>query len=313
MDKKSKIYIAGHGGLVGSAILRKLEDEGYDNIICKTSKELDLTKQGEVLDFFIDERPEYVFLAAAKVGGIHANSTYPADFSYINQQIQTNIIHASYLFKVKKLLFLGSSCIYPKQAETPIKEEALLTGPLEDTNRAYAIAKIAGIEMCRSYNKQYGTDFISAMPCNMFGPGDNYHPENSHVIPALIRKIHEAKEKGYTELPMWGTGRALREFLHSDDLAEACTFLMTTDVPYDLINIGTGLEISIRNLALSIKEIVGFEGRLVYDRDKPDGTIRKTMDSSKINRLGWEPKKTLIEGLKESYKDFLESPEIRSK
>ena len=313
MDKKSKIYIAGHRGLVGSAILRRLEAEGYANIVLRTSRELDLTKQEDVLDFFIEEKPEYVFLAAAKVGGIYANSTYPAEFSFINQQIQTNIIHSCYLFKVKKLLFLGSSCIYPKAAPVPIREESLLTGPLEDTNRAYAVAKISGIEMCRSYNKQYGTNFLSVMPCNMFGPGDNYHPENSHVIPGLIRKIHEAKERGDAKVPMWGTGRALREFLYSDDLADACLFLMKNKVPHDLLNVGTGLEISIRNLALSIKDIIGFDGDLAYDRDKPDGTVRKTMDVSKIKELGWEPKTPLQEGLKKSYKDFLNSTNFRSK
>jgi len=305
MKKTDKIYVAGHRGLVGSAILRKLESEGYTNVIYRTSKELDLIKQMDVMDFFNEERPKHVFLAAAKVGGIHANSTYPAEFSFINQQIQLNIIHACYLFKVGKLLFLGSSCIYSKKAEVPIKEESLLTGPLEETNRAYAVAKISGIEMCRGYNKQYGTDFISAMPCNLFGPGDNYHPENSHVVPALIRKIHEAKERGDSEVPMWGTGRAIREFLYSEDLADACLFLMANKVPYDLINVGTGLEISIRNLALLIKDVLYFKGNLKYTKDKPDGTIRKTMDNSKIERLGWVPKVSLRDGIKKSYADFL--------
>ena len=313
MEKTDKIYIAGHRGLVGSAILRKLESEGYTNLVYKTSKDLDLTKQGDVLDFFNEERPDYVFLAAAKVGGIHANSAYPAEFSFINQQIQTNIIHASYLFKVKKLLFLGSSCIYPKKAEVPIKEESLLTGPLEETNRSYAVAKIAGIEMCRSYNKQYGTSFISAMPCNMFGVGDNYHPENSHVIPALIRRMHEAKVNNDESVSIWGSGRPLREFLYSSDLADACEFLMCNEVPYDLVNVGSGMEISIRNLVLSIKDVVGFEGDIVYDPTKPDGTIRKTMDVSKIKSLGWEPKVSLVDGLKEAYEDFLNNANVRSK
>jgi GDP-L-fucose synthase len=313
MKKTDKIYIAGHRGLVGSAIHRKLKEEGYTNIIVRTSEELDLTRQDSVISFFATHKPDYVFLAAAKVGGIHANSTYPADFSYINQQIQANVIYSSHAFNVKKLLFLGSSCIYPKHAEVPIKEESLLTGPLEETNRAYAVAKISGIEMCRSYNKQYGTNFISAMPCNMFGPGDNYHPENSHVIPALIRKIHEAKVSGSSKVPMWGTGRALREFLYSDDLADACVFIMENKVPYDLINIGSGLEISIRNLALSIKDVVGYVGNLVYDPSKPDGTIRKVMDVSRIKNLGWESKVSLIDGLRKSYEDFLSNDNLRSK
>lgn len=313
MKKTDKIYIAGHRGLVGSAIIRKLESEGYTNLIYRTSAELDLTLQSKVLAFMANELPDYVIIAAAKVGGIHANRTYPAEFSYTNQQIQLNIINASHLLGVKKLLFMGSSCIYPKNAAVPIKEDALLTGPLDDTNRSYAIANISGIDLCRSYNKQYETNFISIVPCNMFGPGDNYHPENSHVIPGMIRRMHEAKEIGSDSVTLWGTGRPLREFLYSDDLADACLFLMNNDVPYDLINVGTGLESSIRNLALYVKDVVGFEGDIKYDPSKPDGTIRKTMDTTKIRDLGWKPKTTLFEGLSLAYRDFLTSGTVRSK
>jgi GDP-L-fucose synthase len=306
MDKNSKIYVAGHGGMVGSAIVRKLRKEGYDNLILMTHSELDLTKQDEVKNFFNSYKPEYVFLAAAKVGGIVANNTYPAEFIYNNLNIQTNIIHNSYFNNVKKLLFLGSSCIYPRECSQPIKEEYFMTGSLEKTNDAYAIAKIAGIKMCQSYNKQYGTNYISIMPTNLYGKNDNYHLENSHVFPAMIRKFHEAKIRNDKEIILWGTGSPYREFLDVDDCADACVFLMKNYNNSDIINIGTGKDLTIRNLALSIKKIIGFEGDIIFDSSKPDGTSKKLLDVSKIHSLGWSHSIELEDGIKKTYEDFLE-------
>ena len=305
MNKTSKIYIAGHKGLVGSAIVRRLQDSGYNNLIMRESKELDLRDSLAVKKLFETEKPDYVFLAAAKVGGIHANDTYPAEFLYDNLMIEANVIHQSYLVGVKKLLFLGSSCIYPKLAEQPIKESSLLTGPLESTNEWYAIAKIAGIKMCQAYNKQYGTNFISVMPTNLYGINDNYHPENSHVLPALIRRFHEAKISNTQEVVIWGTGKPLREFLFADDLADACVFLMDNYSENEHINIGSGKEISIRGLAETVAEVVGYKGKLVNDISKPDGTPRKLMDSSKLFDLGWKPKIEFTDGIKIAYEDFL--------
>ncbi|MUG73940.1 GDP-L-fucose synthase [Paenibacillus validus] len=306
MDKNSKIYVAGHRGMVGSALVRKLEAEGYNNIVFKTSSELDLTRQAEVEDFFKAEKPEYVFLAAAKVGGIHANNTYPADFIYSNLMIEANVIHSSYNHSVRKLLFLGSSCIYPKMAAQPIKEEYLLGGYLESTNEAYAIAKIAGLKMCEFYNRQHGTDFISAMPTNLYGPNDNYDLQNSHVLPALIRKFHEAKMSGAKEVVMWGSGTPRREFLHVDDLADASLFLMQNYKGNETVNVGTGKDISILELAQLVAEIVGFEGDIVKDASKPDGTPRKLLDVSKLHDLGWKAKIKLRDGIQSTYKSFLE-------
>jgi GDP-L-fucose synthase len=297
MEKGSKIYVAGHRGMVGSAIVRKLNSLGYENILTRSSKELDLTNQLAVKDFFCIEKPDYVFLAAAKVGGIQANNTYRGQFLYENLMIEANVIHQSYVAGVKKLLFLGSSCIYPKLAEQPIKENSLLTGELENTNEPYAIAKIAGIKMCETYRHQYGADFISAMPTNLYGPNDNYDLNNSHVLPALIRKFHAAKLKGDKEVIIWGTGTPLREFLHVDDLAEACLFLMNNYSSELTINIGYGEDLSIKNLAELVKEIVEFKGDLKFDISKPDGTPRKLMDSSRVNRLGWNPKINLRSGI----------------
>lgn len=307
MNRSDKIYIAGHRGMVGSAIWRKLEAEDYKNLIGRTSNELDLRDQKAVRDFFAEEKPDYVFLAAAKVGGIQANNTYRADFLYENLMIQNNVIHAAYESNVKKLLFLGSSCIYPKYAEQPIKEDYLLTGILEDTNEPYAIAKIAGIKLCESYRRQYGKNFISVMPTNLYGYGDNYHLQNSHVLPALIRKFHEAKINNEKEVVMWGTGKPLREFLFADDLADACYFLMENYDDQELINVGYGSDVSIRDLADEIKEIVGFEGKIVNDKSKPDGTPRKLMDSSRLFSLGWKPSVPLKKGLKLTYQDFLKN------
>ena len=305
MEKNSKIYIAGHRGMVGSAIFRKLEQEGYSNLVTRTSSELDLRNQQAVTDFFSEQKPEYVFLAAAKVGGIVANNTYRADFLYENLVIQNNIIHNSYLTGVKKLLFLGSSCIYPKLAPQPLKEEYLLTGLLEPTNEPYAIAKIAGIKLCDAYRDQYKCDFISVMPTNLYGYNDNYHPENSHVLPALIRKFHEAKIKGEKQVVVWGSGSPMREFLFADDLADACYYLMQNYSEPSLINIGTGEDISIKDLALLIKKTVGFEGDLVFDSTKPDGTPRKLMDVSKIHARGWKHRIELTEGISLAYSDYL--------
>ncbi|EMN01236.1 GDP-L-fucose synthetase [Leptospira noguchii str. 1993005606] len=310
MEKKSKIYIAGHKGLVGSAIERVLKKEGYENILGKTHAELDLTEQSRVNEFFETNRPEYVFLAAAKVGGIHANNTYPAEFIFSNLQIQNNIIDACYRFKTKKLLFLGSSCIYPKFARQPMDEGQLLDGKLEPTNEPYAVAKIAGIVMCQSYNRQYGTNFISVMPTNLYGPGDNYHPENSHVLPALIRRFYEAKIKNLPEVIIWGTGKPLREFLYSDDMASACVFLMKNyDVTGDPkggehVNVGSGIEVSIRELAEVVKEVVEYQGLLTFDLTKPDGTPRKLLDVSKLHKMGWRHRVELREGIRLAFEDY---------
>ena len=307
MNLDAKIYVAGHRGLVGSAIVRNLEDKGYTNIICRTHKELDLTNQEAVRAFFEQERPEYVFLAAAKVGGIHANNTYPADFIYDNLMIQNNVIKAAHDFEVKKLLFLGSTCIYPKMAPQPIKEEYLLTGALEETNEAYAVAKIAGLEMCKFFKRQYGDNFISCMPTNLYGPNDNFDLKNSHVLPALIRKFHEAKVNNSDVVEVWGTGTPLREFLYVDDMADACVFLMQNYDGEQHVNIGTGEEVSIRELAETVKEVVGFEGELVFNTDMPDGTPRKLTTVDKLHGLGWKHKVSLNEGIKLAYDWFLEN------
>lgn len=303
MNKDSKIYIAGHRGMVGSAIVRKLQSEGYTNLLLRTSSELDLRDQKEVEDFFKKEKPDYVFLAAAKVGGINANNIYRAEFLYDNLMIEANIIHQAYVNDVKKLLFLGSSCIYPKMAPQPLKEEYLLTDSLEYTNEPYAIAKIAGIKLCENYRKQYGCNFIAAMPTNLYGPNDNYDLQNSHVLPALLRKFHEAKIEGAKEVEVWGSGTPKREFLHVDDLAEACMHLMIDYDGEEWLNIGTGEDISIKDLALMIKDIVGFEGELRLDSSKPDGTPRKLMDVSKINASGWKHKIELREGIEKVYEE----------
>ncbi|MEK7514324.1 MAG: GDP-L-fucose synthase [Patescibacteria group bacterium] len=301
MKKDSKIFVAGHGGLVGSAIVRALQSLGYSNIVKKTRQELDLLDSVAVARFFEIEKPEYVFLAAAKVGGIEANDTYPAEFIYENLSIQNNVIHQSYLNKVKKLLFLGSACIYPKVTPQPIKEEYFMTGMLEPTNEGYAIAKIAGIVMCQSYNRQYGTNFISVMPTNVYGPNDNFDLKSSHVLPALIRRFHEAKKENRSEVVVWGTGTPTREFLHVDDLADATVFLMNNYEGNDIINVGTGEDISIKQAALVIKEIVGFTGNLVWDTSKPDGTPRRRLDVTRINKLGWKHKVPFKKGLKSAY------------
>lgn len=307
MEKNSKVYVAGHRGMVGSAIYRKLQQEGFTNIITRTSQELDLRNQQAVAKFFIEEKPDYVFLAAAKVGGIIANNTYRADFLYENLAIQNNVIHQSYVNGVEKLMFLGSSCIYPKLAPQPLKEDYLLTGLLEETNEPYAIAKIAGIKMCDAYRAQYGCNFISVMPTNLYGYNDNYHPRNSHVLPALIRRFDEAKKLGADEVVIWGSGSPMREFLFADDLANACYFLMQTYNEPNLINIGTGEDLTIKDLALTIAEVVGYKGELKFDSTKPDGTPRKLMDVSKLHALGWKHKIELIEGLGLAYKDYLSS------
>jgi GDP-L-fucose synthase len=307
MEQNHKIYIAGHTGMVGSAIRRNLEAKGYNNLILRSSKELDLRNQQAVADFFETVRPDYVFLAAAKVGGIVANNTYRADFLYENMMIEANIIHAAWKNAVKKLLFLGSSCIYPKMAPQPIKEEYLLTGLLEATNEPYAIAKIAGIKLCEAYRDQYGANFISVMPTNMYGTGDNYHPNNSHVLPGLIRRFHEAKENNAAEVMVWGTGTPKREFLYADDLADACFFLMQQYNQRELLNIGTGKDLSIAELAELIKETTGFKGNIVFDKTKPDGTPRKLMDVSRLHALGWQHRVSLADGIKLAYKDFLQT------
>ncbi len=304
LDKDSKIYVAGHSGLVGSAIVRALEKDGFTNILTRTHAELDLLEQAAVRGFFEREKPEYVFLAAAKVGGIHANNTYPAEFIYENIQIQTNVIHSSYLARVKKLCFLGSSCIYPKFAPQPMKEEYLMDGKLEPTNDAYATAKIAGIKMCQAYNRQYGTNYISVMPTNLYGPNDNYDPENSHVLAALIRKFVEAKKSNARSVTVWGTGRPRREFLHVDDMADACLFLMENYNDSEIVNIGTGEDISISELAELIAEEVGYKGRIEYDASKPDGTPRKLLDVSRINKVGWKATISLRKGIRETLKPY---------
>lgn len=323
MEKTAKIYVAGHRGLVGSALTRNLQAKGYTNLVTRTHAELDLTDQQAVNQFFETEKPEYVFLAAAKVGGIHANNTYPAEFIRDNLMIQSNVIHAAYQNQVKRLLFLGSSCIYPKLAPQPLKEESLLTGPLEETNRPYALAKIAGIEMCWSYNRQYGTQYLAVMPTNLYGPGDNYHPENSHVIPALIRKFHEAKVIGAPIVSVWGTGTPRREFLFSEDMADACIFLMslpdnkyeqllandeskTKSLKVPLINIGIGEDVSIYELAETVKTVIGYNGKIIFDPNKPDGTPRKLMDVEQLELLGWQAVISLKQGIELAYKDFLQ-------
>jgi GDP-L-fucose synthase len=318
MDKNAKIYIAGHRGLVGSAIVRNLQEKGFTNLVTHTHAELDLTKQAATEAFFAEEKPDYVFLAAAKVGGILANNNYPAEFIRDNLAIQTNIIHAAYLNNVKRLMFLGSSCIYPKLAPQPMKEECLLTGPLEPTNRPYALAKIAGIEMCWSYNRQYGTKYLAVMPTNLYGPGDNYDLNNSHVIPALIRKFHEARQANAKEVVVWGTGSPKREFLYSEDMADACVFLMNLpDEKYDsllgsdespasefkppLVNIGVGEDVTIRELAETVKQVVGYTGAIMFDSTKPDGTLRKLLDVSRMKSLGWQFKTPLCQGMEQTY------------
>jgi GDP-L-fucose synthase len=321
MDKRSKIYIAGHRGLVGSAIMRSLKQKGYSNLVTRTHAELDLANQEATETFFAEEQPAYVILAAAKVGGIYANNVYPAEFIRDNLAIQTNVIHEAYRSGVKRLMFLGSSCIYPRLAPQPMREEYLLTGPLEATNRPYALAKIAGIEMCWSYNRQYGTKYLAAMPTNLYGPRDNYHPENSHVIPALIRKFHEAKIHNRPTVTVWGTGTPRREFMYSEDMADACIYLM--NLPDEkfvsllgsdeskagrfeppLVNVGVGEDISIRDLALTIGEVVGFRGDLIFDTSKPDGTPRKLMDTTRLYSMGWRARTPLIEGLANAYAEF---------
>jgi GDP-L-fucose synthase len=301
MQESDKIYIAGHRGMVGSAILRELKNQGYHNFILKTSEELDLRDSHAVMNFFKDERPEYVFLAAAKVGGIIANNSYKADFIYENLMIQNNVIHQSHIYNVKKLMFLGSSCIYPKLAPQPLREEYLLTGELEPTNEPYAIAKIAGIKMCDSYRDQYGSNFISVMPTNLYGPNDNYDLNNSHVLPALLRKFISAKRLGDRDVIIWGTGKPLREFLHADDLANACIFLMKNYNEKGIVNIGVGEDISISDLAKLVKKIVGYDGNIIFDETKPDGTPRKLMDVSKLSDLGWNARITLTEGVNDVY------------
>jgi len=308
MRPESAVYVAGHRGLVGSAIVRKLREKGYRRLILRTRGELDLRDQNAVRSFFEKERPEYVFLAAARVGGIYANATCPAEFIYDNLAIQTNVIEAAYRFGVRKLMFLGSSCIYPKFAPQPIREEHLLTGALEPTNEPYAIAKIAGLKMCEAYNRQYGTDFLAVMPTNLYGIGDNFHSENSHVIPALIRKFHEAKRSGAKSVEVWGTGNPRREFLYVDDLANACVYLMENYSARDLggfVNVGTGKDLSIRELAETIRRIVGYEGEIRFNPEKPDGTPRKLLDVSRITALGWKPKVSLEDGLLRTYEWYV--------
>jgi GDP-L-fucose synthase len=305
MNKDSKIYVAGHRGLVGSALVRKLQTEGFSNLILKTKTELDLLDQKAVADFFNAEKPEYVFLAAAKVGGIIGNQTYPANFIFQNLTIQNNIIHSAYTSGVKKLLFLGSSCIYPRECPQPIKEEYLLTGPLEETNKSYAVAKIAGIIECQSFNRQYKTNFISVMPTNLYGPNDNFDLQNSHVLPALLKKFHQAKINNEKSATVWGTGSAKREFLHVDDLADACVYLMNNYDSGEIVNIGTGEDISIKEIAELIKEVVDFKGEIDWDKTKPDGTPRKLLDVSRLHNLGWRHKINLADGLKSYYQWYL--------
>ena len=305
MERESKIYVAGHRGMVGSAIVRALEKKGYTNIIKRTSKELDLRRQDKVEEFFATEKPDYIFLAAAKVGGILANSEAPADFMYDNMILEMNVIHSAFQNNVKKLMFLGSSCIYPRMAPQPMKESCLLTSELEKTNEAYALAKISGLKYCEYLNKQYGTDYISVMPTNLYGPNDNYHPEHSHVLPALIRRFHEAKVNNLDKVVIWGTGKPLREFLYVDDLADACVYLMNTYSGNETVNLGTGKELTIKELAELVKKIIGFKGEITFDPSKPDGTPRKLLDVSKLEKLGWHYKTELEDGIKLAYDDFL--------
>lgn len=317
MKKDGKIYVAGHGGMVGSAIVRKLKEKGYTNIVGRRSSELDLTRQADTEAFFAEEKPDYVFMCAAKVGGINANNTYPADFIIRNLQMESNVIHAAFMNNVKKLMFMSSACIYPREAPMPLKEEYLLTGPLETTNRPYAIAKIAGIELCEAYNRQYGTNYISCMPANLYGPGDNYNLENGHVMPSLLRKFVEAVENDSPTVTVWGTGTAYREFLHTDDMADACVFLMEhydvnaseKEDPYarETVNVGFGKDITIKELVEIIAEITGFHGDIVWDTTKPDGTPRKIADSSKLFNMGWRPKIALRDGIRQTYLDYLEN------
>lgn len=307
MEKEARIYVAGHRGMVGSAIVRALKKAGYENIVMRTSKELDLRRQEAVEEFFAAEKPDYVFLAAAKVGGIMANSKYPADFMYDNMILEMNVIRAAYQNNVKKLLFLGSSCIYPRLAPQPMPESCLLTSALEQTNEAYALAKISGLKYCEYLNRQCGTDYISVMPTNLYGPNDNYHPENSHVLPALIRRFHEAKVNNAATVTIWGTGKPYREFLYVDDLADACVYLMNKYSGNETVNIGTGKEVTIKELALLVKDIIGFKGKLVFDETKPDGTPRKLLDVTKLNKLGWHYTTELAEGIAKTYDDFLNS------
>ncbi|MFA7239402.1 MAG: GDP-L-fucose synthase [Sulfuricellaceae bacterium] len=316
MNKDSKIYVAGHRGLVGSALMRQLQAKGYHNLVTRTHSELDLTEQAAVRALFVEEKPEYVLLAAAKVGGIHANNAYPAEFIRQNLAIQTNVIDEAWRNNVKRLLFLGSSCIYPRDCPQPIKEEYLLTGPLEPTNRPYALAKIAGVEMCWSYNRQYGTKYVAAMPTNSYGPGDNYDLANSHVLPALIRKMHEAKQRGDQQMVVWGTGTPRREFIYSDDMAEACLYLLEqpeeklqalfSETQPPLVNVGCGEDLSIRELAELVREVVGFTGILAFDASKPDGTMRKLLDVGKLRQMGWQASTKLRDGVANAYKDYLE-------
>ena len=307
MNKNAKIYVAGHRGLVGSAIVRNLEQKGYHNIVCRTHHELDLKSQQKVQEFFEAEKPEYVVLAAAKVGGINANNTMPAEFAYENMQIQCNVIHSAHVYGVKKLLFLGSTCIYPKMAPQPIPEDALLTGPLEETNEAYAIAKISGLEMCKFYKRQYGDDFISCMPTNLYGPHDNYDLSNSHVLPAMIRKFHEAKINNMPSVELWGTGTPLREFLYVDDMADACVYLLENYSGEQHVNIGTGKEVTIKQLAETVKRTVGFDGDIIWNKDMPDGTPRKLTNVDKLHGLGWHHKVDLDEGVKLAYDWFADN------
>lgn len=312
MQTSSRIYVAGHRGMVGSAIVRRLQADGYDNLVLRTRQELDLTDQQAVETFFANERPEYVFLAAARVGGIHANDTYPAEFLRDNLAIQTNVIHSAWKHGTKKLLFLGSSCIYPRDCPQPIKEEYLLTGTLEPTNEWYAIAKIAGLKMCQAYRKQYGFDAICAMPTNLYGPGDNYHPENSHVVPALIRRLHEAAQRGEAQVLIWGTGQPLREFMHADDLADALLLLMRDYSSESIVNIGSGQELSIGQLAHMIADVVSFRGELVFDPLKPDGTPRKQLDTAHMDALGWKVRIALRDGLSQAWRDWLENEPVHA-
>ncbi len=311
MDQNAKIYVAGHRGMVGSAIVRRLEKAGYHNLLLRTSSELDLRRQDQVESFFAEEKPEYVFLGAAKVGGIVANSKHPADFMYDNMILEMNVIHSAFVNQVKKLMFLGSSCIYPRMAPQPMPESCLLTSSLEQTNEAYALAKISGLKYCEYLNRQYKTDYISVMPTNLYGPNDNYHPEHSHVLPALIRRFHEAKTEGKPEVVIWGTGTPLREFLYVDDLADACLFLMNHYSGDETVNLGTGKELSIAQLAELVKKTVGYEGRITFDASKPDGTPRKLLDVSKLKGLGWTYQTELEDGIALAYDDFLHS-EVRA-
>ena len=308
MDKSDKIYVAGHRGMVGSAICRRLSAAGYSNVLTRTHAELDLTDQGAIRKFLADEKPAYLFLAAAKVGGIHANNTYRAEFIYQNLMMEANIVDAAWRAGVQRLLFLGSSCIYPRDCPQPIREDYLLTGPLEQTNEPYAIAKIAGIKLCESYNRQYGTRYVSAMPTNLYGPNDSYDLNNSHVLPALIRKTHDAKQRGDSELVVWGSGRPMREFLYVDDMADACVFLMESDIDDGLFNVGTGEDVTIRELAETVMDVIGFSGHIVFDASKPDGTPRKLMNVDRMKNLGWQARTTLRDGIASSYADYLSRP-----